>query len=128
MSASLEADREAIAAFGGALFRYADAGSFVSLRAFRDDRDGTWQPGRWPVRKLNGAGLGPVIDAAVVFANDCANAPVPVVFAPPVCTLKNEKGAAEDDVANGVVLSVECDARPAEARRQLEGILGLATV
>src|SRR4051812_1837453 len=87
MSALLEADREAIAAFVDALFRYADDGGYVTMRAFRDDRDGTWRADRWPVRKLNGAGLSSIIDAAISFAGECANAAEPVVFAPPVVTL-----------------------------------------
>jgi hypothetical protein len=70
----LEANREDIAAFVNALFRYADEGSFITLRAFRDDSNGTWRPERWPVRKLNGAGLDPIIEAAVAFANECARA------------------------------------------------------
>src|SRR3954449_4898930 len=123
----LDVDRSAIAAFVGALFRYADEGGFVSLRAFCDDRDGTWQPNRWSVQKLNGAGLDPITDAAAVFAQESANAPEPVVFAPPICTLKDATSAKEEDVVNGLTLSVECDAYPTEARWQLEGLIGTAT-
>ena len=127
MSAPREADRAAIAAFVDALFRHADAGGFISLRAFYDDGRGTWRRPRWLVKKLNGVGFGPVIDAAVAFAQECANAPDPVVFAPPICTFNNAETATEDDVANGVVLSVDCDAYPTEARWQMEGLLGSAT-
>src|SRR4051794_12488381 len=128
MSAHLQPDREAITIFVNALFRYADEGGFVSLRAFRDDRDGTWRRDRWPVKKLNGAGLGIIIDAAVAFAAECANATERVVFAPPIVTLKNASEAAEKDVSNGVALSVECDADAAAARVLLEGLLGPATI
>ena len=128
MTAPFEADREAITAFVDALFRYADEGGFVTLRAFRDDCDGTWRPERWPVRKLNGAGFGPVINAAVSFAGECANAPERVVFAPPVVTLKTATSAAEQNIANGVALSVECDSDAAAARELLERLLGPATV
>ena len=124
----LEPDRDAITAFVDALFRYADEGGFVSLRAFRDDRSETWRADRWPVKKLTGGGLGPVIDAAAAFAGECANATEQVVFAPPIVTLKNARGAAQEDIANGVALSVDCDANPAAARELLEGILGPATV
>jgi hypothetical protein len=122
------ADRGQISRFVDALFRYADEGTVVSLRAFRDDADGTWAPTEWPAVRVNGVGLGPVADAAAAFAERCATAPVPVVFAPPIATFKTAGSAAEKDVANGLVLSVECDKDAPGARILLEGLIGTATL
>ena len=125
---ALVVDRAAIESFVHAVFKYADENTFVTLRAFRDDRDGTWRAGDWPVVKLNGDGLSPLIDAAVTFAQQCANAPQPVVFCPPIVTLNSAVKAAEEDIANGVVLTAECDQAPSAARAVLEQLLGPATV
>jgi hypothetical protein len=132
MSAFL-VDRGEIENFIGALFRYADDGTYVQLRAFfdRDDNNksaqsGPW--GNWPVVTLDGGGLEKLIMAATWFAQQCADAPVPVVFAPPVVTLNNATRAKEENIANGLVLSVECDENPLTARAFLEGLLGPATL
>ena len=118
--------------FVDVVFRYVDDGSYVSLRAFHDrskngsGRSGTW--GSWRAIQMNGSGLGTVVDAAVRFAQECADAPYPVVFCPPVVTLDSATEAAEENIANGPVLSVECDQAPSAAREFLEGLLGPATV
>ena len=122
------ADRTQIETFIDRLFRYADDGGYVQLRAFRDDVDGAWESERWSAIPLKGADRTALVDAAHDFANECAKAPFPVVFAPPVITLAGPKTAAEIDVANGVVLSVECDRNPNSARKKLEALLGPATV
>jgi hypothetical protein len=120
----MEADGSLLAEFIDALFRYADEGTFVSLRAFYDDRDGVF--GIRPAC-LSG-GLEPLLAAAGRFAMDCASAPARVVFAPPVATFDNEKRADEASLANGLALSVECDRAPGPARLRLESLLGTATV
>jgi hypothetical protein len=124
----LPVDTAQMTAFVEALFGHADGGTFATLRAFRDDQEGTWQSKHWPVVRLNGHGLGNLIDGAVTFAETCANAPELVVFAPPIATFKTEHGAAEKDVANGLTLSVECDWAPSLARNKLVSVLGRATV
>jgi hypothetical protein len=121
-------DREQLGRFVDALFRYADDDTVVSLRAFRDDADGTWAPSEWPSVRVNGIGLEPIVAAAGDFAERCAGAPVPVVFAPPITTFRTEGSAAERDVANGLVLSVECDRDAPRARAYLEGLIGTATL
>ena len=120
--------RDQIEAFVNALFRYADEGGFVQMRAFRDDIDGVWRPERWRAEAINGSGLGHIVDAAAELASECAAAPEPVVFAGPVATFKIADRAAEKDLKNGLVLMVECDAAPEEARKKLETVLGPATV
>lgn len=110
------------------LFPHAPESSWASLRAFRDDADGVWQFKQWPRVQINGAGLGPLIDAAEQFATRCAQAREAVVFAPPVCTLKAAGSAKGDDVAGGLALSVECDKRPGEAPQILSGLIGEPTV
>jgi hypothetical protein len=45
---ALPIDRAMMTTFIGALFRYADEGTFISIRAFLDHRDGTWGAERCP--------------------------------------------------------------------------------
>ncbi len=68
-------------------------------------------------------------DTIAIEATMAANhAGYPVVFAPPVATFGNRDKADEASLANGLALSVECDATPGAARARLEGLLGPATV
>jgi hypothetical protein len=123
----LAVDRDQIAKFVLTLFRYAPAGSYVQMRAFRDDRDGTWRPDLWSAPQVS-PGLEAVIEGAFSLASLAAAAPVPVVFAPPIVALRSPSSAAEGDVAAGLVLTVECDANPAGALRALIPQLGNPTV
>ena len=121
----MQPDAKAIGAFVDALFRYADQDTYVSLRAFRD--------GANQVFRITPHGVGDSLEGlaqtAAIEATMAANhAAFPVVFAPPIATFTNTTGAREDDLANGLALSVECDATPAAARERLEGLLGPATV
>src|SRR5262249_19123326 len=52
----------------------------------------------------------------------------PHVFCPPVCAFTEPSGAATENLAEGVALSVECDSNPHAALRRLREILGLPTV
>jgi Protein of unknown function (DUF3987) len=119
-------DRDQIHRFVQALFCHAKSG-YVQLRAFRDDVDGTWRPADWPAVSVE-TGLAELVDKAERWASECAAAPVPVVFAPPVATLKDPIKAAEKDIASGPALSVDCDERPIEARNRLVAILGPPTL
>jgi hypothetical protein len=123
-TAPLTADTEQIRRFVGALFRYADDGSFVSLRAFHDDANAVFHI---DAHRLAGDHAG-LVTAAATCATRAARAERPVVFAPPIATFSNPRGAAEADLQNGLALSVECDQRPGEARRRLEALLGPATI
>jgi hypothetical protein len=124
MKPHLEPDREQIAAFV-TLFKHASTGSWVSLRAFPDDDD--TKPFRIAPIKLNGD-LDALIDAACADARRAANAKRKVVFCPPVATFTNDKRAREEDLHDGLVLSVELDRSPQASLTTLEGLLGPATV
>jgi hypothetical protein len=127
-SERLEIDRKEIGIFVDVAFRYADPGTFVALRAFRDDQDGILSPDLWSTPPVKETSLGAIITAASDLAGACAGATERVVFAPPVATFKTANGAAEKDIANGLELCVECDATPEAARRMLEDLLGPATI
>lgn len=126
-AAPLLPDVEEIRRFVGALFRYADPASYVSLRAF-DQRDrGT------PPVLIEGVLLGDDIEDLVIRAANAAGragaATRPAVFAPPVCTFLGARTAKVADIANGVALSVDIDhGDPAPMRARLEALLGPCTV
>jgi hypothetical protein len=122
----LEPDRDQIEIFLDALFRYATPGRFLSLRSFFEDRGETY-PFYINAIKLN-SNFQFLCDVATDAAQRAASATEKVVFAPPIATFKNRQGAAETDIAEGLVLSVECDSRPQASRKKLEQILGPATI
>jgi len=108
------------------LFRYAEEGSFVSLRAFNQ-----FDRGKPPVMvlavKVTGL-IADLADSAQTVADYCDTLADPAVFAPPVCTFRTHRTARTADIQNGLVLSVEIDdVDPDAARRRLEGIIGPAT-
>jgi hypothetical protein len=121
----LEADRDQIDIFVNALFRYADQRGFVSLRAFHDN-----SPNK--VFRINptglSGGLGFLIDVAVDEAYRAANSPEPVVFCPPIAVFSNKERAREQDIIEGLALSVECDERASAAKAKLEEIFGPVTL
>src|SRR5262249_43764204 len=53
--------------------------------------------------------------------------PEPHVFCPPVCVFAKPNGAAAENLAEGVALSVELDANPYAALKKLTAILGKPT-
>jgi hypothetical protein len=122
--AVLVADTAQIARFVHALFRYADPDSVVALRSFYDDASSVHQ---MRVCRI-GDGLEGLVAAATAQATRCAQHPRPVVFCPPVATFAGGPQAREQDLVNGLALSVECDAGPNVARAQLEALLGPATL
>ncbi len=120
----LQADGQEIARFAEALFRYAEEGTVVSLRAFYDCKDGVFAVESHAITADTGA----LAEAATRLANRCAAADAPVVFCPPIATFSDARNATEKNLANGLALSVECDQKPATARAKLESLLGPATV
>lgn len=120
----LQPDPAAIEQFAQALFRYADAETFASIRAFEESSN--------KVFCIAGSRIGDSLEVLVRgcigVATRAANASERVVFCPPVATFINDRGATEQHLANGLALSVECDAAPAAARAKLETLLGPATV
>jgi hypothetical protein len=121
----IEIDGAQIAAFVDAIFRHADQGGWVSLRAFRDDVDG--RPVKIEPVRLNGD-LAVIAEAAGAAARRAARHRYPVVFCPPLATFDNRAKADERSLANGLALSVELDADPERARKRLEFLIGPATV
>jgi hypothetical protein len=119
-------DAATLAAFVGALFRYADANTRVSWRSFRDDTKDA-KPVFIESSHFTGD-LDALGEAALHYATQAADFPHPAVFCPPIATLNHATKAREQDLANGLALSVECDADPTHARETLERILGPATV
>ena len=116
--------REQLATFIHGMFKHATAKTIASMRAFPDIKG--HKPFRiTPVTVYEG--LDHVIEAAVDDARRAAQAPDKVVFCPPIATFNSRKRAREIDLAEGLALSVECDARPASARAKLEKLLGPAT-
>ena len=118
------ADGAQLATFFDAAFRYADVGTFVSLRAFFDDRDGVFSI-KGHALPADPESLLATIEA---FASRCASVPEHVVFAPPLATFRDATMADERSLVNGLVLSVECDKTPQTAKVRLESLLGYATV
>ena len=121
-----DADRAEIERFVNAMFMHADEGTFASLRTF------THNAGDPPVDvrgvEINGAGLEPLVQIAFGKASRAARHPKPVVFCPPVCTLNNATRAREEDLANGLALSVEIDADARSGLALLRGLIGPPTV
>jgi hypothetical protein len=127
MADQLEPDRDQLEQFYDATFRHAGDEGFVSLRVFTQaDRKPLFQK-LWkaPVKHPRN-----VIDVATDNARRAANNEPAAQFAPPICVLKPEARwqARESDVLLGLVISVECDENPNDARMALEKILGPATV
>jgi hypothetical protein len=96
----------------------------VSVRSFLSNNEVF----RISTAKLAG-GLEHLIDIAEDDARRAANNPAPAVFCPPIAVFNGAEKwrARQADLFKGLVLSVECDERPDEARNKLEEILGPAT-
>jgi hypothetical protein len=119
-------DRIQIEAFVLALFKHAAAGNYVSLRAFFEDNANRPPFNITPI-KLNG-NLDALINQAYQVAELAALASEKVVFCPPIATFTSDRRAREKDLAEGLTLSVECDADAGAARAKLEELLDPATV
>jgi hypothetical protein len=121
-------DQSQIDLFVRSMFRHAKADGYVSLRAFHDDNSD--KPYRIsPVQLTDRTdSLDFLIRTAEQDAYRAANGPKKVVFCPPLATFSNPKTAREVDLAEGLVLSVECDQRPQQSRHRLEELLGPATM
>jgi predicted transcriptional regulator len=119
----LEPDRDQIEIFVDAIFRRATEG-FVSVRGFYEGHKNE-------VFRISAAKLLAdrkfVLEVAEDDARRAAQNPRPVTFCPPLATFCNKDRAREEDIAEGVTMSVECDEHPQRARITLEEILGPAT-
>ena len=98
----LEPDRDQIEIFVDAIFRHAQTG-FVSLRAFVEGSNDIFR--RTPIKIVKN-NLKFLCDAAEDDARRAAQDPKPVVFCPPLATFGNTKSAAEDDIVEGLTITV----------------------
>jgi hypothetical protein len=121
---ALEPDRNQIDIFVDAIFRHAKKG-FISLRAFYEGEDKSFRISLVPVIAGNFKFLCDVVEDD---ARRAAQYPKAVVFCPPLATFSNKDKAREEDIAEGLTLSVECDENPDAARAMLEPLLGPVTV
>jgi hypothetical protein len=120
----LEPNRDQLATFINAIFKYAGTEGYVAIRAFYENEDETFRLSPTPLT----GGLDFIIEVAEDDARRAAQFPEPIVFCPPLAVFSNRGHAGEADVLLGLVLSTECDSNPAAARATLEAILGPATV
>jgi hypothetical protein len=128
--AGVVVDPDQIERFVNALFPHASEGGFVSIRAFFDDELAKKRnEGAFKLRtvRLNGDGVGPVINAAVKLAEEAALAGRPVVVCPPLATFSNGK-ASEKSLLEGLVLTVEMDERAPESVAKLRAVIGPPTM
>jgi hypothetical protein len=121
-----EPDRNQIETFVRVLFKHVAAGNWLSLRTFSDEGKKDLPFQITPV-KFNG-NFEPLIEAACRDARVAANNPKRLVFCPPVATFANSDHARVEDLAEGPVLSVECDQQPLAARQRLEQLIGVGTI
>ena len=127
MSTPYHADVGEISRFVNVLFRYAEADTFLSLRAF-DQLDRSMPPKFIRGVRINGS-FDTIIRDASVAAEDAAQSDEPLVFCPPIATFTGAWKADTGSLANGLTLSVELDGvDPDAARTRLEGILGPVTI
>ncbi|NBC33922.1 MAG: hypothetical protein GVY13_14710 [Alphaproteobacteria bacterium] len=119
----LTVDRNELERFVEAVFRHADDGTMVAIRAFTHTDEPFTPAWRWvPIDSTRGRHL---IDMAAGAITACARATEQTVFCPPVCTFAPGSDKADEaSIANGLTLAVELDARADEARARLEGLLG----
>jgi RecA-family ATPase len=120
----LEPDREQIATFVRGLFKHAAPGTYVSLRSFYDDDSDK----SFEIQCVAVDNRDDVIERAYHQAKRAANAKRRIVFCPPTATFSNTAHAGKADVADGLELSAECDAKPQAARALLEKMLGPPTI
>jgi hypothetical protein len=117
-------DRESVASFLDCLFRHANRESFLNLRAFNDAKDNA------PPLFIEGVRVGAsdCIERICARIEEAARHVEPHVFCPPLCTFTEATGAKIDNLAEGVALSVECDANAKAAYKTLVALLGKPTV
>ena len=123
-AAMLEPDRDQIEVFIDACFRNAGSEGFVAVRSFYEKAD---KPFRLSACKISG-GLGFLADVAEDDARRAAQNPTPIVFCPPIAIFSGKDHAREQDLLEGLALSVELDERPQQACTALENLIGPATV
>jgi hypothetical protein len=117
-------DRDEIERFTKAIFRYADPNSFLSIRAFDNTKEGE-EP-----LFIEGVRIDSPLLTERLYerALQAAQSKIPMVFSPPMATFKGGRSAKTEDIVNGLVIAVECDANPSDALNKLGLLLGEPTV
>jgi hypothetical protein len=122
----MKPDRDQLAQFVDALFRYAEEGSFVSLRAFDEHNRGV-PPVKIEAVAVNGD-LSKLVDRAEAVALLASSSDAPAVFAPPVALFLNGRKAGEKDLSAALAAAAELDHEAQAGLLRLRGILGPPTV
>lgn len=120
----LEPGRAAVRDFLDAIFRRADEGTFILLRAFDDTR----RDEQLFINEAVKVGSPYILNRVCARISQAANHSIALVFCPPVATFRSASRATTKDLANGVALSVDCDSRPAESLERLTALVGTPTV
>ncbi len=126
MPGPLLPDRDEMLKFVDVMFKNAHSEGFISLRIFPDKGSKNDKPLLIQSLRLDDYQFEELLLIPVELAANWN--PPPAVFAPPVCTFKNRHSAKTENILEGIVLSVECDATPNTARGLLEALLGPATI
>jgi Primase C terminal 2 (PriCT-2) len=116
-------DHSDVAAFIDCMFRYASEDRFINLRAFHDAKKDAPPLFIEPIK----VGAPDLVDRVCARIHDAATHAEPHVFCPPVCVFAEPNGAAVENLAEGVALSVECDSNASAALKKLSSILGKPT-
>jgi putative DNA primase/helicase len=123
-----EIDASQVATFFNVVFRHARKGGFVRHGTF-EHRHGAPAVETQSVRiSGSGTGLEPVAAAAIAQADRAAKHRNPAVFAPVTSATFKTRKASEDNIANGIALSLEFDDNPAVGSAKVQDILGPSTV
>ena len=116
---SLHADKHELVAFFSTLFRNAKEGH-ISLRGFSNNRGVAFIESYHFTDPL----LPLAFERLATFAANQDN----VVFCSPIATFQDNKNACDQNMANGLTVSVDLDqTNPQKSRELLEGLLGPAT-
>jgi Protein of unknown function (DUF3987) len=121
-----EPDRGQLETFIRTTFKHATPGTWVSLRCFYQEKGKIRSFSITPVKLIGN--FDGVINQAYREATIAAREPRKVVFSPPVATFTNHEFAKEKDLAEGVVLNVDCDKHPRAALAKLIALLGQPTM
>lgn len=119
------ADRKQLEQFVDAVFRHATPGTFVRLSAFKQLKN---DPDISLIRWVPVDDRAALVSAAAAMADEAARLSPPLVFSPPVSTFATTVSANQDNLADGLVLSVECDAHPQRALNILADAIGRPTL
>ena len=117
----LEPDTSLLRTFIEVMFRHASPDGYIAFRGI--GAKGLYMP-EWGAIKH---GVGYLTGIAEDLARRCANETYKCAFCPPVCTFANYHHAREEDLLEGLAISIELDEHPQAGRAKLEQVLGPPT-